>query len=527
MKTSTKLLICFALFCNYALQANAWETMRKVNKEVDKSCPHFSYANRMTNIQKSDYILDSILMYVPGGTGEQLKSKGISYYNEANLESHSLVYLLSNGKWRLNAKDTTVYDDRGNKISYVYSAYNLEAAAIIIKNRELNVYDASNRLIERCNDVFNPTIGEWQLGQKILFTYDGEGRLTKATYQDWQMKVDKYITHFQEVYRDFNTFGKPLYAEGSWFKSVELGAPEDQWIDATWDTLQYDDRGNLTRRFRYMGTTDGSGIRKPASAENWKYNENNQEIEYINYLTYVSGGWAPRTKTETTYNAEGYIDYFVDYTYSSVWNRMGRYQYFWSELGREPEQFDIGVLAITEPTTASSWTNQETIIIEVKNFGTTAVNNIPVVCMLNNTRLSGVITSEILPGTTLTYTFTEKADMSKLSAYNLTAYTNLPTDSYRKNDTCRKSVQKVSIEDGTDMKIRIYPNPAVDYINIESADAIRQITLYTVWGQKIVEMEGGNLNTQTLSLSSLVKGVYILIINTNTKVERRKISVLK
>jgi hypothetical protein len=70
-----------------------------------------------------------------------------------------------------------------------------------------------------------------------------------------------------------------------------------------------------------------------------------------------------------------------------------------------------------------------------------------------------------------------------------------------------------------DFQFSIYPNPAVDVLNI-SVDGLVNNKLYTINGQLILES-----NQKTLNVSTLTKGIYILKVTTQKGVVERKIVI--
>lgn len=55
----------------------------------------------------------------------------------------------------------------------------------------------------------------------------------------------------------------------------------------------------------------------------------------------------------------------------------------------------------------------------------------------------------------------------------------------------------------------VYPNPTSDILNIQTAESITNVTAYNIAGQKVLQA-----NTQTLNVSALKAGVYILKVET-------------
>lgn len=98
---------------------------------------------------------------------------------------------------------------------------------------------------------------------------------------------------------------------------------------------------------------------------------------------------------------------------------------------------DVSVIGITQPVTSGicGLSASETISVQVKSFSSTTLTNVPVVY-----RIDGITTvteniPSIAPNATITYTFTNPANLSAFKEYTLEAWTDQATDSYHANDT--------------------------------------------------------------------------------------------
>ena len=73
-----------------------------------------------------------------------------------------------------------------------------------------------------------------------------------------------------------------------------------------------------------------------------------------------------------------------------------------------------------------------------------------------------------------------------------------------------------------DNSITIYPNPTNSEVNISSENIINSIEIFNSLGQRVYQ-EKINSNTKTIDISSFTNGVYILGVNTENGVIRKKI----
>jgi len=108
-------------------------------------------------------------------------------------------------------------------------------------------------------------------------------------------------------------------------------------------------------------------------------------------------------------------------------------------------QHDVGVIAITAPVAQNnSFTNNETVTVRVKNFGSQAASGFPVSYQLaNNTAVTQNYSGSLAAGAEANMTFTTGCDLT--SVYYSTpfrAYTGLTSDTYHGNDTTTIYVSK-------------------------------------------------------------------------------------
>lgn len=79
----------------------------------------------------------------------------------------------------------------------------------------------------------------------------------------------------------------------------------------------------------------------------------------------------------------------------------------------------------------------------------------------------------------------------------------------------------LSLEDNTFDSIKVFPNPATDTLTVSGINTIDSLKLYNVLGQLILE----NKDLETIDVSSMPKGVYILKIESKNFKTTRKIII--
>ncbi|MFD2920161.1 S8 family serine peptidase [Terrimonas rubra] len=109
-------------------------------------------------------------------------------------------------------------------------------------------------------------------------------------------------------------------------------------------------------------------------------------------------------------------------------------------------QNDLQLIRIDTPAIAGcALSNAVPVKIVVRNSSSQVLNNIPVKYRLNNgTVVNGSIPS-IAANSSITYEFTQKADLSALGTHQLDAWVDYASDTYRLNDTIKKTVRALPL----------------------------------------------------------------------------------
>ena len=76
----------------------------------------------------------------------------------------------------------------------------------------------------------------------------------------------------------------------------------------------------------------------------------------------------------------------------------------------------------------------------------------------------------------------------------------------------------LSVSDAVKQSFKIYPNPASDFVIIETQDNIKDINIYSVSGQKVMNTQNKKINIQNLR-----SGVYLIEIKTDKSTTTHKI----
>ncbi|MCL2131728.1 MAG: T9SS type A sorting domain-containing protein [Lentimicrobiaceae bacterium] len=83
------------------------------------------------------------------------------------------------------------------------------------------------------------------------------------------------------------------------------------------------------------------------------------------------------------------------------------------------------------------------------------------------------------------------------------------------NYKSRVSVEEIALNSN----IRIYPNPVKDNLNIVAGEPVKEVSVYSILGQKVSSYNG---DVTTIPVADLAKGMYIITVKTENSVSNQK-----
>ena len=80
----------------------------------------------------------------------------------------------------------------------------------------------------------------------------------------------------------------------------------------------------------------------------------------------------------------------------------------------------------------------------------------------------------------------------------------------------------MAVQDNTLKGVKLYPNPVVDFVNINFSSKIDSVEIYNVAGQRVVSQKW-NAASGTMDMRNLAPGMYIIKLNTGKEVQSVKV----
>ena len=105
---------------------------------------------------------------------------------------------------------------------------------------------------------------------------------------------------------------------------------------------------------------------------------------------------------------------------------------------------DIGVSAITSPTSGELLSNAESVTVTITNYGGATQYDFDVTYELNGETVTETVAGPLEGNSSMDYTFTQTVDISEFGTYTITVYTSLDNDSDTSNDSTSTDITNIN-----------------------------------------------------------------------------------
>ncbi|MBC8455547.1 MAG: T9SS type A sorting domain-containing protein [Flavobacteriales bacterium] len=158
---------------------------------------------------------------------------------------------------------------------------------------------------------------------------------------------------------------------------------------------------------------------------------------------------------------------------------------------------DIGVSAISSPSSGTNLSATEQVTVTITNFGGGTQTNFDVTIDLDGTIVTETVAGPLEGNSTIDYTFIYLADLSAFGSYTITAYTSLASDYDNSNDSITVTVNNANCQPEGDMSfgdgIHLFQLGDIDNASGEGGTGYQDFTNLST------DLEQGSTNTLTLA----------------------------
>ena len=197
---------------------------------------------------------------------------------------------------------------------------------------------------------------------------------------------------------------------------------------------------------------------------------------------------------------------------------------------------DIGVTEITAPSTGGS-SSEEVVTITIENFGAAPQANFPVAYTIDE-NIAGAVTeivnSTLQPGASMSYSFTQTADLDDNGNYTIEAGTLLANDADNSNNAVQKFIENtlgIDEVNSSNLNMQILSKGSNLFsvtLNTQQITNTLRLTVTNIQGQTLlvndIENNGTGYNYD-LDMSHAATGVYIITLGDGTQSVSKKLIV--
>ena len=410
-----------------------------------------------------------------------LASKIKIEYTSNNQVSYSeLVYFNPMDNSIMNVSiETYEFDSEGKKIAY-YRNVGSDFNNYDFEEKETFTYNAQGKLFETIDYIGDAS--NWEVDKKTVLLYDNKGNITSVEYQYWDSYENAWIS--DELY-EYEYNSNNLRTKESYFY-FDYGVKETGWKN------EYEYDGNLNNTAVYG------------------YSWNNTDYEYSD-------------KTIITYRTDNKIStYTLYYWETNGWLEDSQNTYLYNNQG-------LNIETVIKTWYNNSWTNSQKA-----NYAYDANNNMDEMIIYDYDFLTSTWLEKTLTTNTYDNTFTFNESilprgniLPQITYPNFNVNTsNIPLTAYFASYSNNQwvgyqdvtyfysdvMIEQTNIENNSNSKITLYPNPASDFITISGIEGTSKIILTNEIG---LIVQQSIIDNNILTLENLKSGVYFYTISQN------------
>jgi hypothetical protein len=352
------------------------------------------------------------------------------------------------------------------------SAWNLTTSLWELSSKTEHTYDVSGNLTVTLTYSYNKATSQWISSAKIESTYDANGNETQYTYSMWNPGTSQFdpLSKVEYTYDAGNNITSEI--------SSSYNSGTSTWTKTSKTEYLYT-AGKNTQDLTY--TWDLAHLPTPDWAISQKtdylYNGSGKlttETTYDWDATLLPPAFVEKDKTEIGYDGSGNMNLITSYTWDTDWVPQMKSEYLF-DINKNITQY---TLSMWNGIAWVGYSKSESVYTTNKTVTTASAWN----------------------------TGSSTWDLKTRTTYNFSDVT--------------------AIEKHTNNGIKIYPNPASDFIIIESdgGSGTATVQIFDLQGRKVLDQKQSG-ERQVIPSSDMKTGVYLYRINVNGKVTSGKLFI--
>ena len=444
-------------------------------------------------------IVKSVMTYSYTTSGQDFIENHIFTYNKYGNITTELVKIKDNEEFIVNNRVTHFYDYNGNDICWIAEHYN--KGKWTESTRSTSTYDENSNLLT-CLIL----IGGNRKYSYRKYTYDKDGNQLTKLYKQWDFELQELLVNELAICT-YDSRGNML--------TYSLAKPKDNGVEGEIYyiiTYKYDVNYHLTSSLETQYTNNHwQNVRRKLYAYDERGNRIKETVE-----TWEKDRWVGTTRETYTSDDRGNrLTAVHEEFYNGEWDYSSRYVY----------TYDTNNNRLTEYS--ENWHNGNWIPID-RRIDTYDENNNWLTCLYqkyydnkweNRIRKTLIYNED---GFNLIQLNEKWEDSTWVEFAAPTKFYDAKGRKFyyivNKIEVTYTNATAVEGEDATTENIKVYPNPATEFLNIEGIASEGEFTIYNSSGTALKEY--GSIsncgNATRIDVSALPNGYYIIKYDDNT-----------